>query len=217
VTTPKEANMAKRKTAKPINREEWLQRALDLLRPMLAEADADVPKVHVSTGFPSIRGVANSTRRIGECWTKGGEDKVPQILISPTIVDHWEVVGTLVHEAIHAAHPGAGHKGPFPRTCKKLGMSGKPTQAGIRADSTLADRIEPILKPLGAYPHVALIPPGPKQKSRQLKLVCTSCDFIARASMGAIDEHGFPEHCGEEMHWALTDGILEHIPVKEAS
>ena len=31
------------------------------------------------------------------------------------------------------------------------------------------------------------------------KLVCMNCGFIARASTGAVNTYGLPEHCNQEM------------------
>ena len=38
-----------------------------------------------------------------------------------------------------------------------------------------------------------------KQSTRLLKLTCEHCGFIARASSGAINNFGYPSHCGDEM------------------
>ena len=49
-------------------------------------------------------------------------------------------------------------------------------------------KLESIVKELGEYPHKELTPPGPKQKSRQLKLECNDCGAIWRMSRRWMDQ-----------------------------
>ena len=46
-------------------RETWLQSAINLLTPIFKLKGYQMPKVHVSCGFPST---GNKSKHIGQCW-----------------------------------------------------------------------------------------------------------------------------------------------------
>jgi hypothetical protein len=182
-------------------REEWLQSAVDILRPEFAKLDAELPeKVYVSVGFPSTRATSKNRRRIGECWaTKASADGCSHILVSPLVEDPVEVLSILTHELIHAWDDcQSGHKGPFLRIFKAFGLGGKPTA------STAGDMegwFKAQLDTLGPYPHSALSPVSnaPKQSTRMLKVQCPGCDYTVRTTAKWL-EQGTPTcPCGEEM------------------
>lgn len=156
--------------------------------------------LHVSTGFPSTQGL---TKRIGECWkSKAAADEVTHhIFINPRLDSTVEVVATLAHEMIHAADDGEhGHKGPFVRCARDIGLEGKATATVAGAD--FAQFAEGISKRIGAsYAHVALVPIAreKKQGTRMLKLEAPCCGYVARTTQKWIDT-GLPScPCGNEM------------------
>lgn len=162
------------------NRESWLENALELLRPLFASAGYPIPeRLHVSVGFPSKMALSTKKQRIGECWTgRVSADGHPHIFISPVLNDPIVALGTLVHEIIHAAiGTDHGHKAPFVKAMKALGLEGKPTATEVGDD--LRATLQGLLPTLGPYPQpkfnaVALKEEVDKKKqtTRLLKAVC---------------------------------------------
>lgn len=183
-------------------REEWLLKAVTLLRPWFVAIGLEIPEtVHVSVGFPSKGGLSRKAQRAGECWhAKISADNNHQIFINPTIADGSRALDVLLHELIHAALPdGVGHKAPFAKAAKQLGLDGKP-KATI-ASEALRERLQrELLALLGDYPHPALNPvlvDMKKQTTRLIKVVCAECQvdgrpYTVRMSRMAIDVIGAP-------------------------
>lgn len=141
--------------AAPTTREEWLHRAIRILRPRYEAVSMPLPeKLHVSVGF------ASKMQRIGECWARRmSADGVNHIFISPELHKASEVLGTLVHELIHAADDCAnGHKGPFKKAALALGLTGKMT--ATVAGKELAAELDKLAAEIGPYPHGVLYTRG---------------------------------------------------------
>lgn len=158
-----------------MNRETWLQKAIELMRPMFSNIGLMLPStIHVSVGFPSKGALSRKMQRLGECWKPSiSADGSPQIYINPTVADGNRALDILLHELIHAALPDAKHNKTFASAAHKLGLEGNPkaTVAGEALKATLADLIE---RELGTYPHPALSPTmqEKKQTTRLLKVSC---------------------------------------------
>lgn len=175
-------------------REEWLRWGVDELRPRFADAGYPLPQVHVSVGFPSSGGKSARRRVIGECWQgSASSDGKAHIFISPVLVTGADALDTLVHELCHAVTPGDGHKAPFVRAGKAVGLdAGKPKSLGAGAE------LRAVLERLNAdspYPHAALTPgrgPVKTQSTRMIKVVCPDCGFTCRMTRKWIDEVGTP-------------------------
>lgn len=171
------------------NREEWLLRLTRALRPMFDDAGAPIPdELHISVGFPSTRALSRSRKRIGECWSP--KDSIHHIFISPVLAEE-DADHVLVHELIHAAvgHE-AGHKGPFRRVAKALGLEGKMT--ATTCGEELRERLNALKERarLGPYPHQPLkADRAPKDKGRMLKITC-ACEpaRILRVTRKVIDQ-----------------------------
>lgn len=82
-----------------MTREEWLQSAVNALRPMFQDAGHPLPtQLHISIGFASTR------KAIGECWSPSSSaDSRHQIFIAPTHASDLDVLETVAHELCHAA------------------------------------------------------------------------------------------------------------------
>lgn len=135
-------------------REEWLKRAVRILRPLLRKADITMrPRWQVSMSLASTR------KAIGQCWYEGSSSsgRTANILICPTLGDPVEVLDTLLHEMIHAALPYGVHHGPkFVRACKAIGMTqNKPTSAA--ACPALRSELARVAAFLGPFPHDAMV------------------------------------------------------------
>lgn len=174
-------------------REVWLQKAVSKLRTgLFKQVGLDVPPVRVSVGFPSRR----VGKAIGQHWgPAASSDKKDSIFICPTVENPLGangVLGTLVHELVHAVvGPQAKHGPDFKNAAWKVGLTGKMTETV--PGPTLERHLRKLSKDLGKYPHRALNldkNPVKKQTTRMLKMECGECGYIARASNKCIEEHG---------------------------
>ena len=100
--------------AQPISRrtetrEQWLGRAIEMMRPEFAAAGAPLPEnLAVSCSWPS----GNPRTVIGECWVAEASSRgYVEVFISPVLDQVAGIQGVLVtlrHELVHAAAPVAG-------------------------------------------------------------------------------------------------------------
>ena len=187
--------------APTINREQWLTDMIGKLRPMFKDASAPLPdNIRVTCGWPSRCALSAKKRRIGECWpTQASADQTHEILISPAISEGTEVAAVLVHELIHVAvGTAAGHRAPFSRLAKTIGLV-KPWTATV-AGPELTTRLNVLITT--PYPHAKLDARQSGRKkdgTRLLKLECPDCGYTVRTTAKWI-EIGYPTcPCGTEM------------------
>jgi hypothetical protein len=176
-------------------REQWLEASVRLMEPLFKNKGYEVPGVRVSCGFPSKGALAKKKMRIGECWHKEiTVDGIAQLFISPLLRNHVEVIGTLVHEVVHAVCGAkAKHGAIFKKCAVAVGLEGKMTETV--AGKELIEMIEGWMKDLGAYPHQGLKPgmkPEKKQTTRMVKCECEECGYAVRTSRKWLDEAGAP-------------------------
>lgn len=167
-----------------VNREQWLQHAVDMIRTHMRVAhDVAVPLVQVSCSWP---GGGSPKKRIGECWPmKASAAGVNEIFISPKLEDPVKVVQVLTHELVHAVdNCQNGHKAAFVKLGKQMGLEGKPTQMEppeAWARAVVADLVERH----GDFPHRKLDKAASGQKkqgTRMLKAECLDCGSVWRMS-----------------------------------
>lgn len=181
-----------------LNREAWLQAAVQKLRPIFLGLGHKVPEVAVSVGWPSSGGLAKKKKTIGQCWYGTmTEDKKPQLFISPLLDDPTDaqgVLATLVHEMVHVvAGPDAKHGPKFVKIMKPLGLEGKPTATAAGED--LIVRLKLIATDLGAFPHSKIVPSSHDRKpqtTRMRKCECENCGYVARTVKKWLEEVGAP-------------------------
>lgn len=186
-----------------MTREQWLQSAIDALRPAFDGVGKPLPPtVHVSIGFPSTNATSRRKTRVGECWYgKASQDGHCHIFISPVHQTPLDALDTLTHELVHVVTPGARHRGQFITVCKAIGLTqGKPTSA--HAGPELRSDLERIVAQLGPVPYAmlnALAADKPKtQSTRLLKLACV-CGYTVRTTQKWVDV-GLPLcPCGQEL------------------
>lgn len=186
-------------------REEWLEAAVEVMKPHFEAQGWKIPKVRVSVGW-SFRGGLKSG---GQCWdSSASSDGVHQIFVSPHQLDDpkdsFAVLPILAHEVCHAvAGIPAAHGPEFRKVAVSIGLNGKMTS------TVPSDEMQPTLAQwrlvLGAYPHAKLDPgmsPKKKQTTRMVKCECKKpgngedgkCNFLVRTARKWIDEVGVP-HC----------------------
>lgn len=176
--------------AKYDTREEWLNAAIDLLRPEFQKrAGVKLPKnVRISCGFTSA---GSRGRRIGECWsTSASADDTFEMFITPKLDDPVRVLGVTVHECVHAGVGLEAKHGPvFKKAATAMLLEGK-MKATTEGEKFKAE-FAPILAKLGEYPHAALRDgrsSGPKKQStRLLKVHCPGCGYTTRITQKWID------------------------------
>lgn len=160
------------------NREAWLWRMVNKLRPVFETAGYPMPaKVNVSCGWTSGGVMFHLFDKdgnlkagiLGECWTpKASKDGRTEIFISPAIDDVEEVFRTVAHECVHAAVGNEhGHAGEFITACDAIGLEPRPHgrakksyKAAVPGDEMMTAVGKPILEALGDYPHRGMFLPG---------------------------------------------------------
>jgi len=190
-----------------MTREEWLMAMAQALRPAFEAAGYPLPAaLRISCGWPSHRALAspgNKSRTIGQCWpAQASADGHHEVFISPCISEAAQVAAVLVHELAHAAAGCQhGHKGPFRKCARKVGLTGKMT--ATTATPELAERLNTLAAKIGPYPHANLDRSQAKrQNTRMLKLTCAECGYTVRTTAKWI-EQGMPTcPCGEQMQEA---------------
>jgi hypothetical protein len=208
-----------------LNREGWLHAFAEAIAPVIkARTGLNVPlsRIRLSCSFPKGRATPNrkGVFTTGQCWHGDSHASgLHEIMINPlrerVIDDKGEgVAETIIHELLHASLPkGTGHKAPFARAAKAMGLEGKPTATVAGAD--LVALIRKIAEPIGDYPHKALAGEwGKKQTTRLLKVQCVDCGYIneagngytARITMTWIESAGLPIcPCGATMSLIMDD------------
>lgn len=191
-------------------REKWLLQLTERLRLMFEDIGFKLPeKIRASCGFPSKGALATKARRIGECWSDDkSEDQHYETFVSPLLSDVAEVAATQVHELCHAAvGVKCGHKKPFTKVAKAIGLEGKMTvtTAGVE----LAAKLLKLTDEIGPYPHARLVHSSSpkKQGTRMLLVKCPKpeCGYQVRTTKKWI-EVGVPTcPCGTKMEAELPD------------
>ncbi len=106
-----------------MNREAWLNAMAERMSPRFLELGAPLQPYRISIGFTS----AGQRGNVGaEVWhSSASADGTYEILISPGTDDSMQVSAYLAHELCHiAAGIKEGHKGPFVKLMKAIGMTG---------------------------------------------------------------------------------------------
>ena len=79
-------------TTSIINREDFLENATKLMKPLFKEKGYSIPlNLRVSCSFPSRGGLAKKLKTIGQCWDSSTSDENKyNVFISPTIDEKWQ-------------------------------------------------------------------------------------------------------------------------------
>lgn len=182
------------------NREQWLMECAKMLEEDFQaigyECHSD--SYRISCGFSSRGALSKKSKRIGECWsTAVSSNGLGEIFISPLLDNPIDVLGVVTHEMIHhIVGCECGHKGPFKRCAKAIGLEGKMTATTI--GEKLSRRLNAIWEKVGNYPHYHIDPKAKPKKdgTRMIKFECMNCGWVGRTTQKWIDV-GLPQcHCG---------------------
>ena len=197
---------------KNINRETWLNLMIDKSVPLFDEAGFKISDIRdklkvscsVMVGMRKTKKFNAIGQHLPPEWNK---KKNHELLISPVLDNEIDVVGVLIHEMVHAiqrhlyGNDVKPHGKEFRAIALAVGLEGKMT--ATTESPELAEKIKKWVSEIGKYPHNKVNFDGrTKQTTRLLKLECQHCGFICRASSGAINNFGYPTHCGDEMEIA---------------
>jgi hypothetical protein len=192
----------KHRVTPSLERQQWLEHAVEALRGKFADAGYTVPqKIRVAIGWPER---AASCGAIGECWsTEASSDRHAELFISPQLTEGARILDVLAHELTHATvGTAAGHRKPFKQCALKIGLVGP--MRSTTAGPEFTTWTETLFKRIGPYPAGFLID-TPKQGTRLLKCECTACGYIARVSQKWLSQSGPPICPSEHITLVTSD------------
>lgn len=185
-------------------REYWLAHATKFLLDHMAKHGLPPVRVRVSCGWPSSGGMGHHKRVIGQCFPPTMcRDGVSQIFVSPVLADGVDVLGTLLHELVHASigcqH---GHRAPFSQAARKVGLEGPPTTTIVSKD--LRPLLESYIQQAGTYPHAAIVPRTKEKKGSRLRLYECCCTPPVKVRVASDDYQARCLRC--KQCFRLVDG-----------
>ncbi len=169
-------------------RESWLYQATLFLFEHMQCCGLEPVPVRVSCGWPHAGGVGSRRVTVGECFPPTMcADGVAQIFISPRLSDSIEVLGTLLHELIHAAFGGRfGHRKEFSQAARRVGLAGPPTATVVGPE--LLPILRGYVERAGAYPHAAVkAPVKAKAAGSRLRLYECACEPPVKVRVASDD------------------------------
>ncbi len=177
-------------------REQWLRDATVFLLGHMEQAGLHRVVVRVSCGWPSAGGMGQAKAVIGQCFSPTlCKDGIPQIFISPRIADSIVVLGTLLHELVHASvgceH---GHRKPFSQAARKVGLDGPPTATVV--GPALLPVLQAYVERVGPYPHAAIVPRVREKVGSRLRLYECTCASPVKVRVASQDFQATCLHCG---------------------
>jgi hypothetical protein len=202
------------KTSK-LSRENYLIQATDIMRKSLFKPKGyKVPKVELSISWATKgnRNRKGNAKTLGQCFPKemhaGG---INQIVITPnydgsTIGGSIDILGTLVHELVHAVdNCVSGHGQAFKNCALAVGLL-PPMRSTDESEELREWLRKNILDKLGKFPHKKVTLSGAKQTTRNIKVECNNCDFSFRTSRKNLDMMDFEPDC-----LACSEGTLLEV------
>jgi hypothetical protein len=171
-----------------LERQQWLEAAVEALRDRFARAGYTIPEeVRYSIGWPKR---ASSCGAIGECWpADASSDRHREMFVSPVCVDGLEVIATQAHELAHVACGVPGHGPAFKRCALAIGLTGRMRATVPGPEFTVWAYA--LFKHIGLYP-AGFLTDTPKQGTRMLKCACRACGYTIRITRKWLDASGPP-------------------------
>lgn len=198
-------------------RESWLNAGIVALRPLIEAQGHTVPDLmRVACAFP-----IGSSKFIGECISnKLAADGSWTITICPSLNNPITVLATLLHEMCHATLGlKVGHKAPFAKLVKALGLEGPARATKAEEGTPLYCTLSDIADSLGVYPHEPVQRPPRQSKSAGARksnkvtirsLVEPSYSFTIPRKL--LDEAGAPR-----CPWESVMVVVEDTPAEQSS
>jgi len=197
-----------------VTREEWLQRANDIMRVELFKpAGYDLPEdVQITVGYPLGYRSSSKMQTVGQCFPRkassaGVNEVILNIKLGSTSEDKKEirentetVLDILVHEDSHAIDDCQhGHGPEFREIATSVGLCG-PMRSTKATDELKQFFIDKVISEIGEFPHRALTANRKKQSTRMLKVACShECGFQFYTSRKQLNDINYVEchGCGE--------------------
>jgi hypothetical protein len=182
-------------------RETWLYHAALFLFEHMQRCSLTPVPVRVSCGWPISGGAGEKNVTIGQCFPPTMcADGIAQIFISPRLANSLDVLGTLLHELIHASFGvqayRIGHRKEFSQAAKKLGLAGPPTATVVGPQ--LVPLLQEYISRIGPYPHAAIVPRAKdKAPGSRLRLYECSCDPPIKLRVASDKLDATCNCCGE--------------------
>ena len=177
-------------------REYWLHQATFFLFEHMQRCGLVPVPVRVSCSWPTSGGLGLKRVTVGQCAPPTiCKDGVPQIFISPRLDDSLEVLGTLLHELLHASvgcHFGHGKE--FSQAARKVGLAGPPTATVV--GEQLKPLLQSYLDQAGPYPHAAVLPRQKEKKGSRLRLYECSCEPAVKVRVASDHFAATCDVCG---------------------
>lgn len=177
------------------NREDWLEAAVVALEKEFFPAlGVKMPKKwRIACSFPHR---AKGTT-IGQCFLPeaASDGETVHMLVAPKMDDAFQTIQTVLHEMIHAVTPGDGHKKNFRKHALAVGFTTPMTRTPIDPESDLEKRLKKVLRSLGRYPHVAIVPPEkPLKPPKWVRFRSIILDkYSVAVNVDQALEHGAPK------------------------
>lgn len=185
---PKVSLIAIKKMKRADTRESWLYEASKICVAAIkhAASELEIKLEEPENGYDIAMAPIPKGRCIGLCYGGKGRGEKARIVIDVSLECPTRVIHVLLHELVHAYTPGDGHRGRFPKIMKFLDSDGKMTSTveGDKQAEWIAERVLPLL-PEWSTVHSSWTGKtrGKRGKgSRLLKVTCTDCDIVMRAS-----------------------------------
>jgi hypothetical protein len=199
----------------------WLEQSYERLRETKLSEAPELSKVALAYSFPTKGAASGSvSTRVGE-WigselsgSPNGERQL--IVIHPMLwEDPAEVLGTLAHEMCHACTPDDGHGAKFAALAKRIGLVGKPTQAGAGAEFRAWVDAEFTSGKLAPFPAGAVAIHRRKVQGTRMRLYECACDPPVKVRCARDDLRAECQECGElfELKAPKTPTRFEKKPV----
>ncbi len=170
-------------------RESWLYHATVFLFDHMQRCDLSLVPIRVSCGWPLSGGAGQKQVTIGQCFPLTMcADGVVQVFISPRLSDSIDVLGTLLHELIHASFNGRfGHRKEFSQAAKRVGLAGPPTATIVGPEllQTLSDSDRNVRE--AANEVLSIIPTSYEISSRFLEKYLQQIEHITSKQLEADD------------------------------
>ncbi len=177
-------------------REWWLYQAAGFLLGMMQAAGVSVVPVRVSCGWPSRGGLGKGPHVNGQCFAQEVcADGVSQIFISPRIAESIDVLGTLLHELVHAVVGCKyGHRRQFSQVARQFGLIGPPTATQVGPE--LAVVLQGFVEQMGPYPHAPIVLSQKPKVGSRLRLYECRCEPVVKIRVARDTLHAVCQDCG---------------------